>query len=50
MVGFYSWQVSTVDCTSIESVDPNARKTSNWESDPNLCKLIRYELPMRHPI
>ena len=41
MVGFYSWQVSTtVDCSSIPpTVDPNARKSSNWESDPDLCKL-----------
>jgi hypothetical protein len=40
MVGFYSWQVSTVDCESIISptADPNARKSSNWESDPDLCK------------
>nr|CAH0113370.1 unnamed protein product [Daphnia galeata] len=38
MVGFYSWQVSTVDCSSIPpTVDPNARKSSNWESDPDLC-------------
>jgi hypothetical protein len=48
MVGFYSWQVSTVDCSSIPPTvaptvaptdDPNARKSSDWESDPDLCKL-----------
>ncbi|XP_057376896.1 uncharacterized protein LOC130698104 [Daphnia carinata] len=35
MVGFYSWNVSTVDCGNITTTPNGAR--GNWENDPDLC-------------
>lgn len=35
MVGFYSWNVSTVDCGTI--TPPPAGARGNWENDPDLC-------------
>lgn len=35
MVGFYSWNVSTVDCGAI--TPPPAGARGNWENDPDLC-------------
>ncbi|KAI9563433.1 hypothetical protein GHT06_010896 [Daphnia sinensis] len=35
MVGFYSWNVSIVDCGTIPPTPAGAR--GNWENDPDLC-------------
>jgi hypothetical protein len=37
LVGFYSWHVSTVDCSEIDDRQKNKTK-SQWEEDSDLCE------------
>ena len=40
MVGFYSWNVSIVNCGDIQEPTPSPQDMSsraNWEEDANLC-------------
>jgi hypothetical protein len=38
MVGFYSWHVSTVDCSEIDDNLRNKTKKNQWEDDSDLCE------------
>jgi hypothetical protein len=38
MVGFYSWHVSTVDCSQIDDNLRNKTKENQWEDDSDLCE------------
>ncbi|XP_046448057.1 uncharacterized protein LOC124196864 [Daphnia pulex] len=37
LVGFYSWHVSTVDCSEIDDRNQNQSRKSQWEDDSDLC-------------
>ncbi len=42
MVGFYSWNVSIVDCSEVSD---DRKNKSNWEEDSDLCKSLLTTIP-----
>ena len=40
MVGFYSWNVSIVNCENVIDINEREKnKTINWETDSDLCNI-----------